>query len=148
MKKTEKMITVRGLIRELSKVSKGCEDYDMVLWTSGDNVFCVTETYFDENGEVCIWVEEECDDGGYYTVDMLKDELEDYDESDLVYLAGDGRYMTFEQYGDIFTEDHDSEIVGAYVEVFGHYVEEDDEVGGLTIEDRIELAKVGGKQRR
>lgn len=141
-------MTVRDLKRELSKVSKGCEDYDVNLWAPGDLVCCVTKTMVDEDGDICICVEAECDDGGYYTVEMLRDELESYDEFKAVYWAGCGLYMAVEQDGGVFAVDRDSEIVGADALVVGRYEEEEEESGWLTIEDRRELAEANRRQRR
>lgn len=149
VKKTEQKMTVRDLTKELNKVSKECVDYDVLIWAPSDMVLCVTKTDIDENNEVRICLEQEGDDGGYYTVDMLKDELEGYDENAPVYLAGSGLYMTFDQSEGIFIEDTDSEIVGAYTSIFGKYKEEEeeDEVGWITIEERKEMAKELRKQR-
>jgi len=144
----EKTMTVRDLIRELNEVSNVCEEYDLVLWAPGDLVCCVTKTIIDEDGDVRICVEEEYDDGGYYTVEMLRDELESYDEGKSVYWAGCGLYMTVEQDGGVFAVDHDSESVGADALVVGRYEEEEEESGWLTIEDRRELAEANRKQRR
>lgn len=141
-------MTVRDLKRELIKVANGCEDYDLILRAKSNLVCCVIKSDIDENGDVCISVETEGDDGGYYTVAMLREELESYDEGKAVYWAGCGLYMTLKLQGEVFAVDNDSETVDAKALVIGRYEEEEEESGYLTIEDRRELAEAIRKQRR
>ena len=132
MKTTEniELITVGALVKELKKYVKRRAEYDVLCWTPDDSTLCVVGTGLDEDGDVCIWLEDiewsEC----YYDVQQLYDELDEYDKGLKVYLAGCGLYLNCDRNGDgsVFCDpDDEEETLGCYASVFGEYEEEYDD---------------------
>lgn len=124
-KENIKLITVGRLVKELSKFEKKCADYDVACWAPDYLTCCVTGHRRDDDGDVCIHLEMQEDDGGYCTVEMLLADLSSYDRNARVYMESCGYYLNFEVDGGIFTENDDDEIVGCYAIAFGEYEEEE-----------------------
>lgn len=128
MKTTESITftTVGKLLEELNGYNEESLDYSVAVWVpdDDDSNYCIVSTALDEDGDLCIDLEEMQWSEGYYDVQELIDELEEYDKDTKVYLAGCGLYLNFEQEGGVFCEPSgDDEIVGSYASVFGHYEE-------------------------
>ena len=120
-----KLVTVGGLIKELSKFEQKCADYDVACWAPDYLTCCVTGHRLDENGDVCIHLEQREEDGGYCTVSALLADLASYDKNARVYMESCGYYLNIEVDGGIFTGSDEDEIVGCYAEAFGEYEEDD-----------------------
>lgn len=144
-----KLVTVGRLMKELSKYEKKCSDYDVACWAPDYLTCCVTGHRLDEDGDLCIHLEQQEEDGGYCTVGMLLADLASYDRNVRVYLKSCGYYLNFEIDGGIFTESDDDEIVGCYAEAFGEYEEDDYGHGGwLTEAEKREIAAQERKRKR
>ena len=147
-KENIKLITVGRLVKELSRYEKKCADYDVACWAPDYLTCCVTGHRLDEEGDVCIHLEQREDDGGYCTVEMLLSDLASYDRNARVYLESCGYYLNFEAVGGIFTGNDDDEIVGCYAEAFGEYEEDDYGHGGwLTEAEKREIAELERKRK-
>ena len=116
-----KLITVGRLVKELSKFEKKCADYDVACWAPDYLTCCVTGHRLDEDGDLCIHLEQREEDGGYCTVEMLLADLASYDRDVRVYMKSCGYYLNFETDDGIFTENDDDEIVGCHANAFGEY---------------------------
>ena len=148
IKENINLITVGRLIKELSKFAQKCADFDVVCWAPDYLTCCVTGHRLDDDGDVCIHLEMQEDDGGYCTVEMLLADLASYDKNARVYMESCGYYLNFEADGDIFTESDDDEIVGCYADAFGEYEEDDEEFGvWLTKAEKLENAEHERKRK-
>ena len=147
-KESIKLITVGRLIEELSKFEEKCQDYDVACWAPDYLTCCVTGQRLDEDGDVCIHLEQQEDDGGYCTVSALLADLASYDRNARVYMESCGYYLNFEADGGIFTENDEDEIVGCYAEALGEYEEDDYGHGGwLTDAEKREIAEHERKRK-
>lgn len=130
MKTTEdtELLTVGQLLEELAEFEEDYSDYDVVCWTPDHEPCFPTSVELDEDGDLCISLKE--DDGENYNVGMLLEELQEYDEDTLVYVAARGLLMNIEVKNDytIFYEDLDEEsdieVVACDGIVFGEYEDE------------------------
>ena len=130
---TIKFVTVGKLLQELEGYDEESREYSVAVWIPDDDesYFCVVSMALDDDGDLCIDLEDMSWSEGYFNVQELIDELEGYDKNTKVYLAGCGLYLSFEQEGGIFCEPSDDDgIVGGYATVFGHY--EVEPQGGRT----------------
>lgn len=127
-----KLVSVSKLMRDLKKFNDEdtSESLVMCLLPDDDDRWCsVTYTALDEDGNLCISIEDEEFDGNFYDVDMLLGELECYDKKTKVYVKGCGYYLSIETFdGGVFEYDDASDCVAFEVSAFGEYeevVEED-----------------------
>ena len=143
-----KLITVGRLVKELSKFEKKCADYDVACWAPDYLTCCVTGHRLDEDGDLCIHLEQREEDGGYCTVEMLLADLASYDRNARVYMESCGYYLNFKLDGGIFSANDDDEIVGCYADAFGGYEEDDEEFGvWLTKAEKLENAEHERKRK-
>ena len=146
---TIKFVTVGKLFQELEGYDEESREYSVAVWIPDDDesYFCVVSMALDDDGDLCIDLEDMSWSEGYFNVQELIDELEGYDKNTKVYLAGCGLYLSFEQEGGIFCEPSDDDgIVGGYATVFGHY--EVEPQGGRTEEEKRQLAKEAREEAR
>lgn len=124
-KNGNRLVTVGKVTRQLEKLLPENQGFDIACWLPDGTTCCVVGSHLDDEGDVCIELEEEGDDGGYFDVEILLEDLRSYETSAGVYLKGCGYYLAFDadSNGIIFIPDDDEEIVGSYVESFGTYRE-------------------------
>ena len=151
MKTTEnvRFTTVGKLLKELKEYDEESREYSVAVWIPDDDEsnFCVVSMALDDDGDLCIDLEDMSWSEGYFNVQELIDELEGYDKKTKVYLAGCGLYLSFEEEGGIFCEPSDDDgVVGGYATVFGHYEEEPQ--GWHTEEEKRQLAQEARKEAR
>lgn len=109
-----KLVTVGDLTKDLKRFVKKHADEDVVCYSEDGEPYYVETCDTDDDGDLWIGVNDDEYDGGYYTVDMLLNYLEDYDAKTRVYMGCFGEYMAFEadDRGRIFTYDDENEVVG------------------------------------
>lgn len=109
-----KLVTVGDLTKDLKRFLKKHADDDVVCYSENGEAYYVETLDTDDDGDLWIGVNDDEYDGGYYTVDMLLNALEDYDAKTRVYMGCFGAYLTFEadDKGRIFAYDDENEVVG------------------------------------
>ena len=145
-KKTEH-ITVEKLVQDLKSFGKKYWHYDVACWAPDDSCLCVVGKRLDQNGDLCIELDEMYDDGGRFTVDDLLTALSGYEPDTKVYLAGCGLYLNFDVNpdGSIFEEADDDDIIGCHATVFGRYKEEHH--GFLTEAEKRAIAAKAAREQ-
>ena len=129
-KENVKFATVGKLLKELKKIKsfdEECTYYCPTVFVNN-----IDELYLgivgmgpDEDGDLCIELEEMDTSEGFFDVTDCILKLEEFDKKTKVYLAGIGLYLNFDQDGSIFCEpDEDDETVGCYATIFGNYTPE------------------------
>ena len=129
-KEDVKFATVGKLLKELKKIK--AFDEECMYYCPTVFVNNIDELYLgivgmgpDEDGDLCIELEEMDTSEGFFDVTDCILKLEEFDKKTKVYLAGIGLYLNFDQDGSIFCEpDEDDETVGCYANIFGNYTPE------------------------
>lgn len=104
------LTTIGQLVEYLTEIEDECMDWDVVC-IAPDGTSChITSLELDENGILCIGVDDsEYDIGDCYSVDILLNELQTYNEQTRVYIAGHNQYLKWED-GPLY--DDENEEVG------------------------------------
>ena len=153
MKGTEKnsFVNVSRLVGELQEYEEKYWHYNVVCWVEDDDDYRslgIVGMGLDEDGNLCIELEEMIDEEGFYSVDDTLEGLKEYDKDVKAYLAGCGLYLNIDSKGSIFAEaDENDENVGFYAVPFGQYEEKRTSVW-QTEEDVRELAEKARKEKR
>ena len=88
------LTTIGQLVEYLTEIENECMDWDVVC-IAPDGTSChITSLELDEDGILCIGVDDyvyDMDD--CYSVDILLNELQTYNEQTRVYIAGHNQYM-------------------------------------------------------
>ena len=122
MKPKTNLITVGQLAKELKKYEKKYEFYTVISCAPDDLTFGIVGAGTDEDGDLCLEVEEWDGAEGFDDVSTLLEALKGYDQKAKVYLAGYGNYMSIDAEGCIFAEaNEEDETVQCDVTVFGEY---------------------------
>ena len=125
MKTKTNLITVGQLVKELKEYEKKYEFYSVICCAPDDLTFGIVGAGTDEDGDLCLEVQEWDGAEGFDDVNTLLETLKEYDKKTKVYLAGYGNYMSIDASDGIFAEaDEEDETVQCDVTVFGEYEEE------------------------
>lgn len=119
-----KLVTVGMIIKELAKLEKTHSDEELVCCLPDDSTVYVVGTEQDEDGDVCIFLEEEIVDSGFYDVEMLCDELHSYDMKARVFMKGCGLLLGLSDDGGLFAYDEEDCVVFCNSIKIGKYNEE------------------------
>lgn len=125
MKTDKDLIIVGQLIEDLAEFEEECSDWDVVCWTPDGEPCYINEAELDEDGDLCLSLDEDGDDT--YDVESLIEVLGEYDENTLVYVVARGLYLNIEAKPDstVFEEDCDEvsdiDIVACRGSVIGEY---------------------------
>lgn len=124
-----KLITVKVLTKDLKRFVNKHADDDVACYSSDGDIYYIETLDMDDDGDLWIGVTDDEYDGGFYTVDMLLAELEDYDASTRVYLGCFGDCFTLEvdDKGHVFAYDDENEVVACDCDAF----EPDDNSGHI-----------------
>ena len=95
-------MTVRKIIKELTKLGKTHSEDDVACCLPDNSISYVVGTEPDEDGDVCICLDEVYEDSGCYNVEMLCNELQSYDQKAHVYMKGCGLLLGFEDHTCLF----------------------------------------------
>lgn len=122
------LYTVGQLVKELTKYSNNHSEDEIVCYLPDGDSCYFSSLNLDDDGDLCIYLDEQYEDGAHYDVDMLLSELEGYESQTKVYLAGCGLYMTFEPIvnNKLFQFDEEEEWIGCEGTSFGEYEEDED----------------------
>lgn len=131
METDKELMTVGQLIEDLAEFEEEYSDWDVVCWTPDGEPCYINDAEPDEDGDLCLILDEDCSDT--YDVASLIEVLEEYDDDTPVYVAARGLYLNIEEKPDstVFEEDCDEEsdidIVACRGSVFGEYEDEYDD---------------------
>lgn len=144
-----KLVTVGALTKDLKRFAKKHADDDVACYSTDGDVYYVENSGIDDDGDLWIGVSDEEYDGGYYTVDMLLNDLEGYSSTTRVYMAGIDECLAVEvdAQGHIFAYDDENEVVACDCSLF----EPDDEPEPVHKPQRRPgkaNGPKGGKERR
>ena len=147
MKKIDnkKLVTVGELLKGLKGYEKRRSDYVVNINIPDGSTLNIVSTILDEDGDLCIDVDE-CPDEGYYDVGMLIDELEGFPKDTRVYMMGCGLYLAFNidpKVGHLWTDNNEDETVETDSYAFADYKYEPS--GGLTEAEKREQGKKARK---
>lgn len=137
-------VTVGELVGELSRFLNECPDYNVVCWDPEDRTCCMVDVESDEDGDLCIRMEEDEEyDTFYESVNTLLDTLDQYASDTPVYMAACGQYLGFvrDSDGHVFFDEPDDEVVGCYGVVIGEYDEPDES-------DDTQASRILARQRQ
>lgn len=109
--KSIKLTTVGNITKELIKFEKKHSEDDVACSMPDDSMGYVVGTELDEDGDVCIFLDEVYEDSGCYNVEMLCNELQGYDRKAGVYMKGSGLFLNFEDNNDLFEYNEDEDFV-------------------------------------
>lgn len=114
-------VTVGDLTRELKEFKKEHSEDEVVCDMPDEDTCYVSGIEVDDDGDLCIYLDDEEYDGAYYDVSMLLAELEDYNPQTKAYMVGCDKYLTFRFFGEnhIFAYDEGNDTVGCDGTVFG-----------------------------
>ena len=143
MKKIEakKLVTVGELLKGLKKYEKRRSDYVVNINIPDGSTLNIVSTILDEDGDLCIDVDEYPDEG-YYDVGMLIDELEGFPKDTRVYMMGCGLYLAFNidpKVGLLWTDNNEDETVETDAYAFAAYKSKSS--GGHTEAEKREEKK-------
>jgi hypothetical protein len=118
-----KLVTVGELLKGLKRYEKKRSDFVVNINIPDGSTLNIVSTILDEDGDLCIDVDEYPDEG-YYDVGMLIDELEGFLKDTRVYMKGCGLYLNFEidpKIGLLWTDNDDDETVETDAYAFADY---------------------------
>ena len=103
------LTTIGQLVEYLTEIENECMDWDVVC-IAPDGTSChITSLELDEDGILCIGVDDyEYDIDDCYSVDILLNELQTYNEQTRVYIAGHNQYLKWGE-GPLY-EDENEEV--------------------------------------
>lgn len=103
------LTTIGQLVEYLTEIENECMDWDVVC-IAPDGTSChITSLELDEDGILCIGVDDyEYDIDDCYSVDILLNELQTYNEQTRVYIAGHNQYLKWAD-GPLY-EDENEEV--------------------------------------
>lgn len=104
-------MTVRKIIKELTKLGKTHSEDDVACCLPDNSIGYVVGTEPDEDGDVCIFLDEVYEDSGCYNVEMLCNELQSYDQKAHVYMKGCGLLLGFEDHTCLFEYNEEEDFV-------------------------------------
>lgn len=109
--KDVKLVTVGKIIEELTEFEKEHSEEDVVCFLPDDGIGYVVGTKLDKDGDVCISLEEEAEDSGCYSVEMLSWELQGYDKQACIYMKCRGSLLSFEECSSLFEYSEEDDVV-------------------------------------
>lgn len=143
-------VTVGQLKKELKRFEKNHSDDDVACCLPDGTLCYVLNTMADDDGDLCINLDDEEFDGCYCDVGTLLDELKGFDPEAKAYMAVSGQYLTFSIYGEnrIFDYDDENEAVSCDGDIFGHYKEPVVNSGRRTEAEDREIARKAKEETR
>lgn len=106
-----KLMTVGKIIRELTEFEKKHSEDDVACCLPDDSMGYVVGTELDEDGDACVFLDETYEDSGCYNVEMLCNELQDYDQKACIYMKGCGLLLSFEDCNGLFEYNEDEDAI-------------------------------------
>lgn len=132
MKKTDNtnLITVCKLLKELTEYEDKFFDNVVACWISEDTACGIFGVEVDNEGDLCIHVEEMPEEGNldseYWDICTLLEVLKGYDKDTRIYLAGCGQLLEFELNRDstVLSIDEEEDSVNCFARAYGEYEDE------------------------
>lgn len=126
------LMTVGQLAEDLAEFEEEYSDWDVVCWTPDGAPCYLNVAELDEDGDLCLSLDEDGGDGTF-NVAALLEVLNEYGDDTCVYVVARGLFLDIEEKPDstVFKEDHDEEsdieIIACHTSVIDKCDEENTE---------------------